>query len=680
MRRGPKRPFDRRGEGITTGRAGAGEVRGRRGGLAVAALIVGLAASPAQAAPAPLSVGPGEKPNVAIDGAGTAHVAWNSTDDLKLRYCRLPPGATGCPAVQEVALPDDASARPYPFLDGVGVRILTNRCCTSGSRTLLFTSTDGGQSFTSRTVGDLNPSGDAALGPGNGISVVTSELTSTFFQRVPTDASTPAVTAKPTLSTHYLYDGSVGLFQGRPVVTFNDLTNTAFTVNNGADPNDGSNWSAPSLVGPGTDGHLASGPAGLFLLLRSGNGDSGHLEVRAFDGTGFTPPVAIPGSVGRTAAIAEDPTGRLHVVWVAGGGNPTDLLYSSSSDGGAHWSSPLAAATDQGIFELRTAVGADGKGIAVWKDTTAADSSVRAVSLPPAPPAPPPPTPRAGADPQAIFTASPNPPCQGETITFDASASAGGNPIVEYDWTARSVAGYVASNSFPSTSATPILSARFGASSVREFSTSSAWGDEVHRDPVDVTLEVVDSAGRRTTSTQRITWINPIVRVGVSTLQPTVTWPSFGSGAATTPERENDCRNYALFETPATQIRSSVARLSANSISLALGCPAGPTSCIGAVELRRTGGAAGAHSAARTKHRKRRRTAKPIGFGAYAVDPGQTATVNVALNRRGRALARRHKLSRVVVRLSHVGANGKTTRETKTLKVQARVRKKHRQR
>jgi hypothetical protein len=159
----------------------------------------------------------------------------------------LPESASSCrPTTLPVS--DDASARPAVFVNDSTVQVLTNRCCSAGSKTELFTSSDGGLSFGPPVViGNLNPSGDAVYVPGNGISLVTSAQINSYFQFAPLDGSGAANTPVP-LSSQYTYHGVIGITSGKPVVVFDDLNNLAWTTTNGGDANQGASWRAVQQI------------------------------------------------------------------------------------------------------------------------------------------------------------------------------------------------------------------------------------------------------------------------------------------------------------------------------------------------------------------------------------------------------------------------------------------------
>jgi hypothetical protein len=157
--------------------------------LLVLAVAAGLApAASARVAPqgtaarakAPFVLGRGSEPNVAIAGKGVAHLVWNGpivgTTPDTLHYCRLPRGFASCTANLDLRPPGIGFSRPYLFLKGHYVFLVTHRCCYYDpgllgfpglEHTLLFESDDGGKTWptTGREIGTLDPSGDGLLGP-----------------------------------------------------------------------------------------------------------------------------------------------------------------------------------------------------------------------------------------------------------------------------------------------------------------------------------------------------------------------------------------------------------------------------------------------------------------------------------------------------------------------------------
>ena len=172
----------------------------------------------APAAPVMVS-GDGSDPHVLVDGAGTAHVAWSENPVGQasiMHYCRVLRGAGTCAApFQDTIMQrtsgenspatDDDFAGPFPLAIGNELALVDSRCCnnavipgggTTGSPVYLFTSENGGDSFTgptdpnsaAGTIGNLEPSGNAIVFNGNNpyIGMISDTMTGgTFFQGVP---------------------------------------------------------------------------------------------------------------------------------------------------------------------------------------------------------------------------------------------------------------------------------------------------------------------------------------------------------------------------------------------------------------------------------------------------------------------------------------------------------------
>jgi hypothetical protein len=360
----------------------------------VLALLLLAAAAPTARAAGSFPVGTGNKPQIAVDSAGTAYVVWNhATSGLasSVQLCKVPRGATACAASVELTADQQSFSPPYVFLPAPGtVEVISTRCCYVGpNQTLLWTSTDGGASFGQpRLIGSLDPSGDAILGPGNAISAVTDTVTgSTSYQRAPADGSA-AATSNATL-TGDEYGGTVGLFNGNPVVAFWDFSSSQpnhvdFAAYKGSgDPNDTANWTPSTAVGPGSSTRIASGPSGLFLMYQDGQPGQEHYYVRKYTGSGFGAPVDISGQeTGYVNDFFEDPSGRLHAVWR---NNPGAVRYTTSTDG-TTWA-PVQTQDDEGAsggpYALQEAEAADGRGWVAF-DANAGDGQIRLAPIAPA--------------------------------------------------------------------------------------------------------------------------------------------------------------------------------------------------------------------------------------------------------------------------------------------------------
>jgi hypothetical protein len=345
--------------------------------LAVLAFVLAAAAPAGAAVPKPFTAGTGSQPTLTVDASGTGWVAWNQKIDgltNKVVICRVPRGGSACAATSTVVPGDTGYAPPRIFVTGPNqLALITNRCCYGGpNRTQLYTSADGGATWSAPVLaGSLDTSGDAILGPGNAISVVTDTVTGgTNYQRVPLDGS-PA----PTTAAHIgadEYGGTIGFFSGRPVVAYYDFLaggpyHLDFTAYSGTgDIADPSTWSAQAAIGPGSLPRLAGGTSGLFLLSKQNSvAVPTGWETRKFDGTTFGTPATIPGSTSgnRAGELTQDPSGRVLALW-----SDVNTLKGSTSTGGGAFSAARTFVSDEADFQgLEAQTAADGTGFAVWK-------------------------------------------------------------------------------------------------------------------------------------------------------------------------------------------------------------------------------------------------------------------------------------------------------------------------
>ena len=343
------------------------------GRMAFVLVVLTLSIAAAARGATPVAIGDGRQPAVAVDAAGTAYISWIGPESLNtsLHFCRLPRGATACAVSSTIATPGDSLTRPFVQVEGNVVRVLSYRYGLTGDRfdaDFLFTSTDAGATFDAGIPVGTTPFYDAVSGPGAGISLATHAVTGgEFYQRVPTDG-TSAGESRALLSTTHLYVGAVALLDANtPLVVYADGSgNAQFRRYAGAgDPNDAANWTPAQDIGVADWAHVTSGPIGLFLLATDSNR---AVHVRKYaGGSGFGAPVAIPGASGESPQdyIVQDPAGRLHVLLPQITAQGSRLFYATS-DNGTAWQ------TTQFAFEpfaaqVRAAVAADHRGVAVWE-------------------------------------------------------------------------------------------------------------------------------------------------------------------------------------------------------------------------------------------------------------------------------------------------------------------------
>lgn len=402
-------------------RAGAG---GRRSaGLAtVAALLVvlvGLAAvHPASAAtyrtpgyqgvrtapktlpapsPAPITLGAGEKPQVLVDAAGTAHVVWNDRrgDDADaLVYCRVKRGAKGCDVRHDLVPNGPGDGRESPlfnseigtprvFAVGDQVALVTHRypnpvVAPNGQveirNTWLFVSNDGGTTFSPGVLAGTNEdSGDATVfGPADAprIGLVSDTQTGgPFFQAL---SGARYETRQADLGD----DGvstSLAPVGDSVMMASGDLGSRIHLRqwSGQGEIHDPGTWSE-TLV-PGDEPRLAGGPKGVFLMSRPPAGQDRRYTVRPVaPGGAAGPPVPLPDTENASARdIFQDASGRLHTAWQARDAQGLEQLLKRTSGDGRTWSAETLvrrAAEGQGIQDTDLASALDGGGFSVFQE------------------------------------------------------------------------------------------------------------------------------------------------------------------------------------------------------------------------------------------------------------------------------------------------------------------------
>jgi hypothetical protein len=362
--------------------------------LALAALALLAACPAALAVPPQLTLsGNGEDPHLAVDAEGTGHFVWTEPgpgiNHTVTRYCHVLAGTNECEPGSDEGLdpstkdPADTNRNntdfggPKVFVSGSTVFIATHRCCgfrdhpdgsTNRTDTLyLFTSNDGGHTFdTGRIIGTEDPLGDAALGPGNTISVISHVNTLGMpYQAAPLTGYTGA--SAQFNDNRNSYNGTVAFrdhpANTQPVTAWDDLDNVFFAVHNGGDYNNTANWTE-RMLGPGEEPRLTSGPSGLFLLHQTGSPGSVAYVSRRWNGSEFAPgvPVSETGSP-VFADFFQDGDGRLHAVWA---GSPREINYARSADGAKYPRAGLLTKDGGDHFNLEVAANGAGNGWVAW--------------------------------------------------------------------------------------------------------------------------------------------------------------------------------------------------------------------------------------------------------------------------------------------------------------------------
>jgi hypothetical protein len=388
--------------------------------LTIAATLI-MAASAAPAAADPVVLGPGVQPAVTVDRDGTAYVAWRGPEGnfSSLQFCRLPRGAAACDVRRAIPVPGGESvARPFVHVDGANVHVVQHRYGIEGARfdeLLLFTSLDGGATFAyGRSIGGRGFS-DAAIGPGDALSIV-GEHGFLAYQRQPLDGA-PQATTRAALSPSHVYHGAIANFEQRPVIVAADLGSRGrvWRWTGQGDPHLAGNWSAQDI------GHLeyprlAAGPLGLFMLAE---GEADALEIRRFDGTTFAAGLRLATHAGWTD-LAQDAGGRLHAFWYIASSDDLRIRYAISDDGVTWESGEQRIDTEPFGNQPDAAIAPDHMGVIAWE----VGRVVKALAVGPGPPAEATPTPQPTPAPTPVTPPPPPPPKAGLPAARDLQASA----------------------------------------------------------------------------------------------------------------------------------------------------------------------------------------------------------------------------------------------------------------
>jgi hypothetical protein len=348
------------------------------------------------AMPTPISLSPlGKFPDVLVDGAGTSHIVWITSDGVNadaIHYCRLPRGATACD-VSSTLLPQKVYGdgdSPAFNTSSNGARIVqvgqqivildyrypTNYAKPDGSSSsntvLEWVSEDGGTTFTGPGIVGDQPIGGGVVefGPDNDPQILTTTdgvTGGTYVQAIRPGTYTSESGNLGGGGPDQAYSGSLAIDNGLPVAAFSNLQSQTLVrrFSGTGSAGDAANWSAAMIV-PGSEPQLAGGPGGLFLIDRSGNAP---YAVRRISGDQAGAPVTVSDSSDpQYRTLTETSSGGLVAGWESRGGASPGVRVRSSPDGSG-WSNSDALIGGAENGQLRTAAAGDGGGIAVLNHT-----------------------------------------------------------------------------------------------------------------------------------------------------------------------------------------------------------------------------------------------------------------------------------------------------------------------
>ena len=351
--------------------------------LVVSVVVAGVLTASAQGATG-VRIGLGEAPGVAIDAAGTAHIAYNADYvngvGQPLTYCAWPRGARSC--TPRPIFSDGNSALAQPALVQAGPAPGELTIVSARSPIVSVRSVDGGATFAAPVAIGFGSFFDGAFGPGGALAL---GIHNGFRYR--TLAGPADMTASVVLNSAFQPNSVVGFAGTRPVFV-SGAARDGIGVSSWSgqgDVHDPLSWTGPFKIAESNDFMLANGPRGLWLAYADfNNGGRNPVIARKFDGRRFGKAHRVPaGRLGRASIIglgfAQSPAGEMAAVWH---NSSLDRLEYAASRTGNRWSSPRVLATGVDLpADIRVALGADGRGLVVWDENSGDDMNVVRISV-----------------------------------------------------------------------------------------------------------------------------------------------------------------------------------------------------------------------------------------------------------------------------------------------------------
>ena len=357
-----------------------------------AVAFAGAGAPPAAAATGIQIATDGDDPGIAVDAAGTAHIAFQSqtgaafpfTHDYS--YCRLPRGATSCNKrvrLKTGGAPDgtlSTSGRAQVLVDGRRVIVVGNTCCGTGEGVKAWVSTDAGNTFAPPvTLFKEIAVREAVLGPGeNAVSAIDSTTTGGVKYATGSLDGTTASVQPFVIGAGVgpdpfgaLAQAGVGLLNAAtPYTVLSDSERVWVkrfdSTKNGF--NMAANWLAPQKFDEEniTEPVTTYGPNGVFVAYATNNPRPEltypFIVHRIGDDGSIGPAMELGGDVSAFQGdIAQDAGGRVHVAY-KDNRHANQLTYQWSKRG-VTWADPVTLSLpDENLSGVQIGVGPDGGG------------------------------------------------------------------------------------------------------------------------------------------------------------------------------------------------------------------------------------------------------------------------------------------------------------------------------
>ena len=347
-----------------------------------AATLLALLAGAAPAAAAPGFLGTGHDPGVAVDRAGTAHVAWlaePAEDQNTLEYCQVPRGKRQCAVRRTLPVERFGSGKVQVLVPRAGTVHIVAPLVNADS--VLFSSADGGSTFAAVSLGETPGIERAVFGPGETISLV-SGTGPVSFGRFGLDGSGGRKLPVEFGSATEGLDTALAPFGPGFAVFFSGLAGRSVLWNGLGDPNLQQSWSEGPRLGSGrTTVTAVGGRSGTYVAYVDRRGPRSDTFVRRLRGTRLRRAVRVSRQDPAELSFAQGPRGDMALLW-----QTSDDAYFVRSRTGRRWTRTRRLLRGNEPGDLRAALGRRG-GWVVWDGSPGNTGSnpIRIAAIPRAP-------------------------------------------------------------------------------------------------------------------------------------------------------------------------------------------------------------------------------------------------------------------------------------------------------
>jgi hypothetical protein len=340
-------------------------------------LLAGLVGA-AEAAAAPGFLGRGHDPGVAVDGAGTAHVAWlaEAGDAGSLEYCQVPRGKRSCALRRSIPLEDDGFGKVQVLLPRPGTVQIVAPLLNPAA---LASSFDGGGTFAVTALGgDGTPAIEKAIyGPGESISIMSGSGGASFGRFNP-DGSGPSGLPVTFGSATESLETSLAPWGAGFAAFFSGLRARSVLWNGAGDPNLPQSWVEGPSLGRADEPEVVGGRSGTWVAyLRRGRDKTYVRRLRSSGRLGAERRLLRDVPLDHT--FAQGPRGHLALVYAM----VWDSVWVVRSRNGRRWARPKRLFRGNDPQDLRSALGPRG-GWLVWDGNpgNAGSHTIRIAAIP----------------------------------------------------------------------------------------------------------------------------------------------------------------------------------------------------------------------------------------------------------------------------------------------------------